>query len=648
MNNLSRLILTIGIFSLAISPLIAQGSEYQAANRLMQEQKYEEALPILEQLYNEHPDAGIFFDRYLDCLVEMKEFDRAIQAARLQISEGRADFRAEIRIAELHHLRGEEEEAYRIWDEMVENENSSLQLFYTLGNSMTGRREFARAASLYSTARERFGDTTLFTHELANAELQAGNFSAAIHEYISLVRNNPEQINFVQQRLLQMNDNQLYSIAAVELEDHLFEMETDHAAYHSLNQLVTWLLIETGEYRRALVAARQYESSTTILNYSLYSVAGQLLSNRQFELSAEAYRYYAERGSSSVRFQAMEQEADVYRRWASWLTDHNLENAGRREELYRKAYELNEFLLSEGPNYDHRARILVRQAEIALDTFYNRDEAVRWTEILERELGGLGGGSTARLYYLQGRIALYDTSYTLARQLFTRANRNAEESALAERTRYFLSLTDFFAGDYEYATLQLRSLERRNESYYANNALKLRMWIQQGSPKEEETEEEWLPDFSELMLRLIHGETHQALAAAERILNRPTHPLKADAVVELASRVDLPAVPALYSMVQSARQEFAASPLRERLLWEEARLAQVLLDAGGYASFLAAVRTHHDPEEIPDSPAVDDAIWPQSASEVESLYEQLLQEFPQGFYAPYARQALQTINEPGS
>src|SRR5690625_5974824 len=72
----------------------------------------------------------------------------------------------------------------------------------------------------------------------------------------------------------------------------------------------------------------------------------------------------------------------------------------------------------------------------------------------------------------EGRIALFSRQFPLARQLLTRADRSADDSNLSEKARYYLALSDLFAGDYEFAEIQLRSLEKRSTSYYANEAIK--------------------------------------------------------------------------------------------------------------------------------------------------------------------------------
>src|SRR5690606_5847661 len=83
--------------------------------------------------------------------------------------------------------------------------------------------------------------------------------------------------------------------------------------------------------------------------------------------------------------------------------------------------------------------------------------------------------------YLQGRIHIAKQEFPLARVSLTKANKLANIGELAEKTRYFLALTDFYAGDYEFAEIQLKALGRQNTSFYANDALELRLWLQEGN-----------------------------------------------------------------------------------------------------------------------------------------------------------------------
>ncbi|MEX1062957.1 MAG: tetratricopeptide repeat protein, partial [Balneolaceae bacterium] len=467
----------LSAFLLPVS-LEAQDSEFQTANRMIQQQNYEEAVVILQRLHEENPDANIFPDRLLDGLVYLEDYEDAVRYIDRQIQRGDNTDHLLIRKAEIVHMKGDREAATDLLRSVVEKNQNNMQIYFQAGNALLNRREYRLAAELYLEARSNFGDSTLFINEIANAHMQSGNFEEAVSEYFRLVRENPGQINFVQQRLMRMQDKDLFETAAMEFEDHLTDLDTSHEAYHELHQLYTWLLIETGQFQRAFSAARQYESRTESTRYSLYSLAEPLAENNEYKLAADAYRYYSESADRVLRYRSIDNQSRIYRLWADYLENHNLDDLQKREELYRKSYQTAAGLLNEAPEYEQRGRVMVRLAEISLDIFYDSEKASRWIDLLTEQNNG---EPHANLLYLQGRLHLFNRSYSEARQAFTRANREAGEALPAEKSRYFLSLTDFFSGDFEFALLQLGELERRNGSYFANDGLKLRMWIQKGT-----------------------------------------------------------------------------------------------------------------------------------------------------------------------
>jgi len=635
MNFEKMILITISLW-MALIPVMAfsQTGNYQTANRLLQQQKYEEAKTIFERLYEENPGAYIFYDRYIETLIHTKDFETALEVSRNQIERGNSPTQTSIRLGEIYHIMGERNRAIDLWLDLAEKNRNSIQIFYNIGSTMINRREFDAAIDLYREAREIAGNDDLFTNELANSLMQAGRYSEAMKEFFILITNSPDQMSYVQQSLMRMRDENIYKTAAIELEDYLLDLDTDHKAYSQLHQLLTWMLLETEQYKRALVVARQYERRVSGLNYSLYSVASQLNSVRQFELAAEGYRYYIENGTTSVRFRSMQQLADVYYDWAEFTQDFSIETYQKRMDLFEKAYELNRKLIEEAPRYDRLSDVIIKQIDLSLDVFFDIDKAEQWIKHLE----SLNSSDTiSHELYAKGRFDLFKKDYTSARQSLTRANRSAEDSRLTEKIRYFLSESDFFSKDFEFAKIQLRSLERRETSYFANDALKLRIWIQRGL--QADSTGALLDDFSDFIYELRVGNYERALETAKPVLEDTKHPLKDHAIVEFTSRAPVSNLISLYPFLTDQVKSNSSSPLKERMMWERARIAKIIYNSGLPEEQQAINEGDFVSQE---DMTIDFNI---SEKELAEFYEQLILEFPGGFYAPFARRELQNLTE---
>ncbi len=627
--------------------LQAQQADFQTVNRLIQQQEYEEALPMLEELHREHPGASIFFDHLVEALIYLKRYEEALHQIEARIEAGFHSSSLMIRKGAIYHLTGEREQALEVWNQVAEDAETNMQIYFQLGNVLIERREFDEAVRLYNSARESFDDETLFINELANAHMQSGNFRQAMAEYFRLIERNPNQLSFVQQQLLRASDDNLYRIAALEFEERILQLDQSHQAYHQLHQLYIWLLTETEQFERAYNAAHRFESASPVINYALWSLGSRFLSSRQFELAAEAFHFYTELSDDSVRSRALDELSRTWKMWADYLDSHNLESLQHREELYRKAYDGGMELLDLYPDYERRGRVMVRSAELALEQFGDRELADQWAERLESDDAESYQGE---IHYLYGRSALMEGRYDVARQEFARAGRAEGDTDLAERARYYASFGDFLSGEFEFAQIQLRALERQEVSFYANDALKLRMWIQQGLRSDTTGRE--LSAFAEVLEQLHKGDFTGAFESWLDLEENYQTPLVDNALAELASRSDIRHLPLLFPAVYRHNRNFPSSPLRERMLWEEAVMAEMLMEAGGRQGLETAGGSAFNGEEflkvrerIGEKGWVDQADWPESQSDLESLYEAIIMEFPQGFYAPYAREKLRSLEQ---
>ena len=616
------------------SSAVAQTADFQTANRLMQQQNFEEALPILENLYQQNPGSLLFFDQYTSCLINLTRYEDAERVAREQIQSNRFRAQAVVKLAEILHIKGDREQALEIWKREAEENSHNIQYYYSIGSSMANRQEFDSAIELFRTGREVFNNRGLFINELADTYMQAGRFEESVNEYYQLVLESPDQMSLVQQRFFNMRDHSLYEIAAFELEDLLLELHYTDAAYSSLYQLLTWLLLETEEFRRAFLFARQYENQTPFTIYSLFSLGSQFLSAREFELAVESFEYYLEDSIESMQLRAKEELGNSNVQWAQYLQQNNLENEFKIRELYQNAYDLNSAIINQDSNYSRADRVLTSLVDLSADYFRDLEKAELWLSKMSQISDRL---NTAYYNYALGRVALFNREFSSSRQYLTRADRTSDSSNLSERARYFLGLSDFFAGDYEFAEIQLRSLERRSTSFYANDAIKLNMWIRNGTRAD--TSKSLLNTISSGMFYLHTGNFDDALDAFEPILANSRNPFAADLTVELIS-----VLPAEYNriLIQLAERTLRAQPhssQKERLMWDKTLLVETSMtqspNAGSPYTFQFLENS------LPQ---------PYTRSDLIDLFEDIIMEFPNGFYAPFVRNKLQTLEQypPGS
>lgn len=608
-NILAVLILLLSTPVFAQSQTISNRGRLEVALKLIQQQRCDDALPILERLHRNEPNAFIYFDRLIGCEIELKKYDQALERAQKYKKNGSNKALTGVLEGEIQFFMGNKELAFDLWNENLKTHPKMLQLYINTARTMVNRKAFEQALLVYKKAQINFKNPMLFNSEIPMVHMQAGNYDEAVKSWLTLIQNSPNQANGFQRILIRYNDPLLYDISIIELEDILSNLQPDEVLYSTFYELQIWLLMETNLFERAFNTALRYEENTPALTYSLYSVGNQLLQNREYEKALNSFHYYSDIGHNEIRWQALERQAEVWLSWVKYLEDYDLIPVSDRTYYTEQARELLNLILSEAPNYQNSTNVYLRLAELYLD--FDKD-LVQAQKIIQR-LESLTEDYSEELNYLKGRLAITNESFTEARLLLTRSNRSAKVGEMAEKTRYYLALSDFYSQDYEFSGIQLKSLGRQYTSYYANNALELRLWLQTITAMDSTAQ--FNVSFPKAMLEELKGNNTKAKAMLWEIARNQSNPFSGYAFKILYSLgADLEEyVTALNDYLVNEK----STPLRENLMWLRAQ-----------AAFYFSAQ---------DSSSL-------SSDTLYSYYEELILSFPSGFYSPLARKVINELN----
>lgn len=642
MNSSKIVIFLFFLYPVMLLPHVAFGqldNRYFKADQLLNQQKYEEAAKQFEQLYNERPDQFLFLNKLTESLINLKKYRKAITITETAVQKGLMGPQAMIRLGELQHISGNEKQALQTWNKALENYSNDHQIYLRIARILEERKVFNKAIEVYKKLKSQSGDSNLLTSELGETYLQAGQYENAIKEFLNLLRNNPERITYVQRRLMRFRDNDIYDVAILEINDFLDSLSPNHPSYQNLRQLEVWLLMERKLFSRALVTAKNFEAQTNSLTYSLYNLGSKLIAEQQFKLAEQAYSYYIDNNIISLKNRSKEELADVYIKWANYLKNNNIGALTKYRSLYQKAFSVLNDLRNNAPSYHRSDQVLLTLSELALDVLHEPEKVSQYLAELQRL--SEDSLSMAHKLYIEGRLQLYNENYTHARILFSKSNKLERLGNLAEKNRYYLALTDFFSGDYEFAKIQLTALERQNTSYFANDAVQLRLWIQEGLTADSSGQK--LKPFAEIVEYISQGKDNHAINLIDELFIKDrNNPLLGHALLHINTSKNIQHLIFTYKAITVYLQQQAnATPLREQLLWQKAKLADQIVTNKQIA--LPPNYEANGPQN--QFFETTDIVIPKEVKQLIPLYEKILMDFPTGFYANYARNRIQELEE---
>jgi len=647
------LMLAIALVILPGPGLQAQtgAGEFSLGNELLRQGKFEEAYEIFERMLRENPRSYAVYDRAATALVQLKRYDDAIQITKERLDRVGDDSNTRIKLGEIYDISGRRDDAMEAWDHVLRQHTQNAQVYRRVAETMNQRRLFREAIRVYETAREQFGDANLFAFEIANNYLAITDFESAINEYLDIIGRDNRRMSLIQRQLLNYDERRLYDTAILLTEERIGQFSPGSEADLAYRDFLVWLTMERGLYRRALAAARTLERHSNNERHAMFRMGRDLRSRGQFELSEQAFQYYLELDTHPLQARSHEELSRTYQEWAGYLTDRNLDFDGAADSLYRKAFDAVDQLAGQFPRYDRMMQTLAIQSELALDHLKEPGKAAEYHQKMERI--ARDDSEKALVHYVEGRLLLFDGNFSMARVSFTRSNRIADGGEIADKSRYYLGLGDFYNGDFTYARMQLRSLERQSYSWYANNALQLRFIIQEGH--EESGENIELHRIARARYLYDTGRYAEAADLLAPVLEEPAaNPLHGESMLLLTQTLRRIHPEIAFRVVdRHTRRPSVHQAAGERLLWERARLAEVVYlmqqrDTGNNRSAEGLV-----PAGLLAYPfsaedrfyGSDESTGPilLSADGVTGYYEKLLLNYPEGYYSEIARNRIRDL-----
>lgn len=617
---------------------------------LMNRKQYEEAYIRLQPfIESDHinPDA---FSVAVTCLTHLKKYDKAIAIIRDSLGGSYNNLPVSVQLGALYHVKGDTSMALEIWRKTLAANRSNMQAYREIAMTMRDNGEYAPAIAILHQARKRFRNHLLFISEITDIYLQAGQNRQAVSGFLQILKTNPRELPLMEALLERLGDATLYSAADQAIHDAINQASSHNAYTVALHELLIWVNLQNNDYRQAYnnALALQKENSG---DDPLFEIAVQLANAGEFDLAHQAYQWYIDHPEPVTTPRSMEQLALLDIRQASFSSVNMLSPYAHIDSLYRHALGRLQGLAKQYPDYSGMPDLLLELGELSLD--YNHDAAAA-EQVLARMNAELRADNLrAQIDFLRGRIDLFNGNFDRARISLTRSRETTQSDSLKNKARFYLALNDFYAGDFTYASRQIQSLEQNPGSDYANNALRLKQWLQDGMIGDSVTEQ--LSKYARARYLSSRGENQKAFnLLLPDVLASGSMPLE-DQMALLSSRLlqenNNPVISLL--ITDWYLQRHPGGTLYESLLWQRARLADQLhgtetdslllqrfvshLPSGNKSIFNNAVNLSEETIRLKNIT--------KDTGRIIALYEQVLNHFPRGFYAEFCRRRIRHLQD---
>lgn len=464
----------------AQSPTGAQDSaevkRYRLANAYMNSGQFERAIKILEDLRADAPANPTYYQKLKEAYESVKRYDDAIALVEGRMGDNPTPIRMSEK-ARLLYLEGEEESAFATWDRAIGLAPQSTSTYRVVYHALSDIRRFDRAIDVLKRARDALNRPNGFQRELAYLYSLNGEHRKAMQEYVDLLDDQADQLNFVRSRLRPFVEQSDGLSAGIEVLQEAVRSSPLNRAYR---ELLGWLHMENEDYAAAFDVYRAIDRLEEENGRVLFSFAQKAADADAYEVASKAYDLILQRyPDTPVAPQAQKGLGDMYRRQAEPSGEQGLEGRGPagNDSLYQAAADAYRTFLRTYPNHGVTPQVLLELGHIQLDVLARLDAAESTLRQIVRQYPDTDAANEAR--YDLGRIALLRGEWSDARLAFSRLVDRLQTGDLAETARYELALLHFYRGEFEAALTRVNATNENTSADVANDAIELKVLLKQ-------------------------------------------------------------------------------------------------------------------------------------------------------------------------
>ncbi|MCO6490216.1 MAG: tetratricopeptide repeat protein [Phaeodactylibacter sp.] len=507
------LILIAAIFT----ALTAWGQEAQLAQQYFRDGEFEKAAVLYEKLYKQSNFNDFYFDRYVESLLAMEDFDECEQVIKKQLRRDPDNVQLYVTYGKLFErqvLDDKAEEQYRLAIEKLPRDQFAIT---RLANAFMVLTKYDLAIETYEKGSEILKDKEAFAYNLGELYRRKGDSDKMIESYLNSIEANPGRTNSVKsifQRYLLPEDYQ-------ELQAQLYTRIQANPDAIFYPEMLSWVFIQQKDYSNAFRQVRAMDRRLRENGGRVFRLGEIAANDKAYDAAIMAYDYIvAEKGpSSSFYIDAKRESLRCKRRQLVEGYDYSPEELKQLEQEY-------ESFLGEFGRSKLTANIILELAELEALYINDLDKSIRLLNEMiaypnvNPAIQALGKINLADYYLMQGER-------WEATLLYSQVDKAFKEDQLGHEARFRNAKLSYYTGDFQWAQAQFDILKASTSKLIANDALDLSVFIMDNLGLD--TTAEALQLYADAELLVFQNRFDDAFSKLDTLQQRfPDHSLKDD------------------------------------------------------------------------------------------------------------------------
>ncbi len=565
--------------------------------------EWERAAALYEELYKSEPMNYSFFDGLTRSYTQLKEYEKTIATIRRWFITHPRDINLITTLGGLYYDSGNETAADSAWKVVLSIDPNNVQSYRIVANEMMQHRLYEQCIRTYRDGRAISKSEVLFADELGTLYAALQQYPSATQEYLRLVKNNPDQVAFVQSRLSAI----IVKPEALQAASEIVKTEVNKAPENiALHRLYVWLLVEERQYNSALEQYRMIDHLTNAHGNELFNFAQQLNQEHASAAAAEAFKEIIDRFTTSA---LLPSARFGYARALEELSDEADSLAPESQPSYKDAIQIYESLAATQNHSDLAAQSLFRIGVIKFERLFDLNGALSALNMIKEFSAAMNILYDATMKIGEVQIARNDL--VGARMEFEKAAK-LPIVTYQDQAVFKLAELNYFEAQFDTSLSLLKRFSTNLNTDLTNDALQLQYFIQENQTSSLPA----LSEFAQADLQMRQRKYPESLSRFRNIVQQyPASLLVDDAMMKIGElHLKLKQTNDAMTAFRFIADSIQLSILKDRAQFRIAEISENVL--------------HNKAQAI-------------------TAYEKLLEQFPNSLYAEQARKRIRLLRGDG-
>ncbi len=469
----NRLLIVLIFFAVSVFAQDNLNNKFRLAQNYARAGEIEKAKNIYIELLEKQPWNIQFLQELNNTYLQLKEYNSSVALLENRIQMNPQDINFYGMLGSTYYTMGNSNKAFEIWERALTVNAGNAAFYRVMANYAIENRAFDKAIEFLEMGKEATNNKQIFSFELANLYSITMKYSSAAEEYLEILKEQPEQLASIKNRISAFINNH----GAFEEAVSVIESEKDKTI--PVLDLLSFIYMQNDEYDKAFEIIKIIDDKSAGGGGSLYNFAQGAYREKKYDTCSEAYELFFERYPNSPLLpsaklnyvQALDEktEKESSSEENSWMPLTNLDtiNAYRFEPVLSAYRDLIEYY----PNAEVISAAYYGKAEILYKKFNRIAEAEDLLKKSIQQFPISNGAVRARI--LMGELMVRENKVDDALGYFNEVIRGRADGFQKNYSRFMIAKVYFWQNKYDPALKELDLITNDLSDDNANDALEL-------------------------------------------------------------------------------------------------------------------------------------------------------------------------------